>query len=210
MPDRLRVLILCTANSARSQMAEGLLRNLAGQRVSVHSAGVAPSSVHPLAIRAMDEIGVDIRGQRSQHVDEFLGEPFDAVITVCDHAAESCPHFPGHVQRLHWSLPDPAAMQGAEAQRLAAFGRVRDELDAPPARLAGTGGRRVHESSNRFSLALRAPVVSGGRAHRPLPPDLPLSLRWAPVVSGGTRGRGVRARSLNRRRDSRFGAKSLY
>ena len=135
MPDRLRVLILCTANSARSQMAEGLLRNLAGQRVSVHSAGVAPSSLHPLAIRAMDEINVDIRGQRSQHVDEFLREPFDTVITVCDHAAQNCPHFPlaaaarpGHVQRIHWSLPDPAAQQGDEAQRLAAFGRVRDEL----------------------------------------------------------------------------------
>ena len=128
MPDRPRVLILCTANSARSQMAEGLLRNLAGQRVSVHSAGLAPSVVNPLAIRAMDEINVDIRAQRSQHVDEFLHESFDTVITVCDHAAETCPHFPGHVQRIHWSLPDPAAQQGDEAQRLAAFGRVRDEL----------------------------------------------------------------------------------
>ena len=128
MPDRPRVLILCTANSARSQMAEGLLRALAGERVSVHSAGLAPSSLHPLAIRAMDEINVDIRAQRSQHVNEFLREPFNTVITVCDHAAESCPQFPGHVQRIHWSLPDPAAQQGDEAQRLAAFGRVRDEL----------------------------------------------------------------------------------
>ncbi len=129
MSDRLRVLILCSANSARSQMAEGLLRALAGDRVSVHSAGVAPASVHPLAIRAMDEIGLDIRAQRSQHVNEFMREYFDTVITVCDHAAETCPHFAGPVRRIHWSLPDPAAQQGDERQRLAAFGRVRDELE---------------------------------------------------------------------------------
>ncbi|MCY3719864.1 MAG: arsenate reductase ArsC [Anaerolineaceae bacterium] len=128
MSDRLRVLILCTANSARSQMAEGLLRHLAGDRVSVRSAGVAPSSVNPLAIRAMDQIGVDIRGQRSQHVNEFLAEPVDTVITVCDRAVETCPTFPGHVERLHWSLPDPASGAGDEAQRLAAFARVRDDL----------------------------------------------------------------------------------
>ena len=128
MADRPRVLILCTANSARSQMAEGLLRHLAGGRVSVRSAGVAPSHLNPLAIRAMDQIGVDIRAQRSQHVNEFLREPFDAVITVCDLAAETCPTFPGRVQRIHWSLPDPAAAGGDEMQRLAAFARVRDEL----------------------------------------------------------------------------------
>ena len=90
-------------------MAEGLLRHLAGERVSVRSAGVAPSSVNPLAVRAMDQIGVDIRGQRSQHVNEFLAEPFDTVITVCDRAAETCPSFPGQVKRIHWSLPDPAS-----------------------------------------------------------------------------------------------------
>jgi len=128
MSGRLRVLILCTANSARSQMAEGLLRQLAGDRVSVRSAGVAPSGVNPLAIRAMDQIGVDIRGQRSQHVNEFLAEPFDTVITVCDRAAETCPTFPGHVRRVHWSLPDPASGPGDEAQRLAAFARTRDDL----------------------------------------------------------------------------------
>ena len=128
VPDGLRVLILCTANSARSQMAEGLLRHLSGGRVNVRSAGVKPSSVNPLAIRAMDQIGVDIRHQRSQHVNDFLQQPFDTVITVCDRAAETCPQFPGHVQRLHWSLPDPAAGQGDEMQRLAAFARVRDEL----------------------------------------------------------------------------------
>ncbi|MCY3944947.1 MAG: arsenate reductase ArsC [Anaerolineaceae bacterium] len=128
MSDRPRVLILCTANSARSQMAEGLLRHLAGDRVSVRSAGVAPSGVNPLAIRAMDQIGVDIRGQRSQHVNEFLPEPVDTVITVCDRAAETCPTFPDHVRRVHWSLPDPASGPGDEAQRLAAFARVRDDL----------------------------------------------------------------------------------
>ena len=128
MSDRLRVLILCTANSARSQMAEGLLRHLAGDRVSVRSAGVAPSGVNPLAIRAMDQIGVDIRGQRSQHVNEFLAESFDTVITVCDHAAETCPTFPGQGERVHWSLPDPASGPGDGAGRLAAFVRVRDDL----------------------------------------------------------------------------------
>lgn len=128
MPDRPRVLILCTGNSARSQMAEGLLRHLAGGRLSVRSAGVAPKQVNPLAVRAMDAIGVDIRAQRAQHLDEFLRQPFDTVITVCDRAAEACPNFPRQAQRIHWSLPDPAAAEGDEAQRLAAFGRVRDEL----------------------------------------------------------------------------------
>ena len=124
----IRVLILCSANSARSQMAEGLLRHFGGERVHVRSAGVAPARVHPLAIRAMDGIGVDIRGQRSQHVDEYLQERFDTVIIVCDRAAETCPIFPATVQRIHWSLPDPAAAEGSEAERLAAFERVRDEL----------------------------------------------------------------------------------
>jgi arsenate reductase len=116
-----RVLILCTGNSARSQMAEGLLRALAGEQLDVSSAGTKPSTVNPLAIAAMDERGIDIRSHRSKHVQEFLAEPFDYVITVCDNAAESCPVFPGPAQRIHWSFPDPAAAEGSETERFGAF-----------------------------------------------------------------------------------------
>lgn len=122
-----RVLILCTANSARSQMAEGVLRWLAGEEYEVFSAGTRATSVNPFAIRAMGEIGVDIRGHRSKVLTEFLAQPFDYVITVCDAAAETCPIFPGRAERLHWSFPDPAAVEGDEA-RLQAFRNVRDGL----------------------------------------------------------------------------------
>lgn len=125
-----RVLILCTANSARSQMAEGLLRRLAGNRFEVFSAGAKPSSVNPLAIRAMDERGIDIRSHHSKHLNEFVSEPFDYVITVCDTAAESCPIFPGPAKRIHWSFPDPAASQGTEEERLASFRTVRDAIES--------------------------------------------------------------------------------
>ena len=124
-----RVLILCTGNSARSQMAEGLLRNLAGERMEVFSAGTKPSVVNPLAIEAMHEQGIDISGHRSKHLDEFRAQPFDYVITVCDSAAETCPIFPGKAERIHWSFPDPAAAQGSEAERLAAFRQVRDNIE---------------------------------------------------------------------------------
>jgi arsenate reductase (thioredoxin) len=126
-PDKLRVLTLCTANSARSQMAEGVLRWLGGDAVESYSAGTHPSRVNPFAIRVMDEIGVDIRGQHSKSVTEFLGQPIDVVITVCDNAAENCPVFPGRVERLHWSFPDPAAAEGDEA-KLVSFRQVRDGL----------------------------------------------------------------------------------
>lgn len=125
-----RVLILCTANSARSQMAEGLLRALAGDRFEVFSAGAKPSSVNPLAIEAMDERGIDIRSHRSKHLNEFLNDPFDFVITVCDNAAESCPIFPGPAQRIHWSFPDPAAAQGDHQEQLGSFRTVRDAIEA--------------------------------------------------------------------------------
>jgi arsenate reductase len=123
-----RVLILCTGNSARSQMAEGWLRHLAGDRFSVFSAGTKPSVVNPLAIQAMHEVGIDISGHRSKSVSEFLDQPFEYVITVCDQAAEACPTFPGPATRLHWSFPDPAAATGDEAARLAAFRAVRDAI----------------------------------------------------------------------------------
>jgi arsenate reductase len=123
-----RVLVLCTGNSARSQMAEGLLRHDAGDRFDVESAGLNPGQVRPEAIAVMEEIGVDISAHRSKHVDEFAGQQFDYVLTVCDNANESCPVLPGRGERLHRSFEDPAALQGSEQQRLAKFRRVRDEV----------------------------------------------------------------------------------
>jgi arsenate reductase len=128
MKDKKRVLILCTGNSARSQMAEGLLRHDAGDEFEVESAGVEPSHVRPQAIEAMREIGIDISGHRSKSVDEFSGQEFDYVITVCDNANERCPVFPGKTTRIHWSFDDPAAAAGDETARLAVFRRVRDEI----------------------------------------------------------------------------------
>jgi arsenate reductase len=123
-----RVLILCTGNSARSQMAEGLLRHEAGERFDVFSAGTRPSKVRQEAIAIMRELGIDISGHRSKSVDEFVGQPFDYVITVCDNAKESCPVFPGKVTRIHWSFEDPAAVDGSEDERKAAFRRIRDQI----------------------------------------------------------------------------------
>ena len=124
----LRVLFLCTHNAARSQMAEALLRHLGGDRFVVSSAGTAPTRVHPLAVAALREVGLDIAGARSKHVEELRDQPFDYVITVCDRAAETCPTLPGGGVRLHWGCEDPSAVEGDEAERLAAFRRVRDEL----------------------------------------------------------------------------------
>lgn len=122
------VLILCTGNSARSQMAEGLLRYDAGTSFEVASAGVAPSHVRPEAIAVMKELGIDISTHRSKSVDEFTGNEFDFVITVCDNANEQCPIFPGKTKRIHWSFEDPAAAQGDEPQRLSVFRKVRDQI----------------------------------------------------------------------------------
>jgi arsenate reductase len=142
MQEKKRVLFLCTHNSARSQMAEGLLRHLAGDRFEVQSAGTEATHVRPLAIRAMDEIGVDISGQESKTLARYLGEPFDYVITVCDEANEACPFFPGAKRRLHWSLPDPSTAEGTEEERLTVFRSVRDGLrDRMQAELVvGRGG----------------------------------------------------------------------
>ena len=125
-----RVLILCTGNSARSQMAEGLLRNDAGDRFEVESAGTKPGHVRPEAIAAMREIGIDISSHRSKHVDEFQNQSFDYVLTVCDNARETCPIYPGQTNRIHHSFEDPAAVQGSEEERLALFRRVRDQIRA--------------------------------------------------------------------------------
>jgi arsenate reductase len=126
--EKKRVLILCTGNSARSQMAEGLLRHDAGDRFEVESAGTKPSRVRPEAIAAMRELDIDISGHRSKSVDEFSGQQFDYVITVCDNAKESCPVFFGTAKRLHHSFDDPAALDGSRDERLALFRRVRGEL----------------------------------------------------------------------------------
>src|SRR5215469_10351215 len=126
MEDKKRVLILCTGNSARSQMAEGLLRHDAGDCFEVESAGTAPSRVRPEAIAVMKELGIDISGHRSKSVDEFSGQSFDYVLTVCDNANEVCPVYPGQTKRLHQNFEDPAAVEGSEETRLAAFRRVRD------------------------------------------------------------------------------------
>ena len=125
-----RVLFLCTHNSARSQMAEGLLRHLAGDRFEALSAGTVATCVRPLAVRAMAELGIDISGQESKTLDRYLGAPFDAVITVCDQANESCPVFPGAKERLHWSFPDPSKATGTEDDQLAVYRSVRDAIRA--------------------------------------------------------------------------------
>lgn len=126
-----RVLILCTGNSARSQMAEGLLRHDAGDKFDVESAGTKASSVRPEAIAALRELGIDISGQRSKNVDEFEGQRFDYVITVCDNARETCPVFFNAANRLHQSFEDPPAPNvGSHDERMAIFRRVRDELRA--------------------------------------------------------------------------------
>ncbi|HZT57267.1 MAG TPA: arsenate reductase ArsC [Pyrinomonadaceae bacterium] len=130
MGERTRVLILCTGNSARSQMAEGLLRELAGERFEVFSAGTCPSGLRLEAVEAMREVGVNIGRQRSKSVDGFLGQEFDYVITVCDNAREECPVFPGATRRIHWSFDDPAAVEGDWQKRLDSFRRVRDEIAA--------------------------------------------------------------------------------
>ena len=126
----MKVLILCTANSARSQMGEGLLRHLAGDKVEVHSAGAKPSTVNPYAVRAMRERGINISEQRSEHLAQYLETEFDFVITVCDRAADACPQFPGPAQRIHWSFPDPAGVNGDEAAVMESFGAVRDGLES--------------------------------------------------------------------------------
>jgi len=123
-----KVLFLCTGNSARSQMAEGLLREMAGDRFEALSAGTNPVGVNPLAIEAMQEIGIDISKHHSKNVKEFLGKPIEYVVTVCDRARDSCPVFPGTYKFLRWSLDDPAAAAGSHDDKLRAFRRIRDEI----------------------------------------------------------------------------------
>jgi arsenate reductase len=127
MPKK-KILVLCTGNSARSQMAEGLLRHESGDRFDVFSAGTKPSHVRAEAIAAMNDIGIDLSGHRSKSVDEFVGQDLDYIITVCNNAKETCPVFPGTAKRLHWPFDDPAAVEGPESIRLAAFRKIRDQI----------------------------------------------------------------------------------
>jgi arsenate reductase len=127
MPKK-KVLVLCTGNSARSQMAEGLLRHEGGDRFEVFSAGTRPSRIRPEAIAVMDEIGIDISGHRSKSVEEFRGADLDFVITVCNNADQNCPIFPGQTRRLHWPFDDPAAVEGSDDEKRAAFQRIRDQI----------------------------------------------------------------------------------
>jgi arsenate reductase len=140
----LRVLFLCTHNSSRSQMAEGLLRARGGGRYVAFSAGMEPRTVHSLAIRAMAELGIDISAAAGHHAKplaEFYRQPpMDLVITVCDEAAEACPHFPHARRQRHWSFPDPSAAAGTEEERLAVFRAVRDAIAARVTALVGETG----------------------------------------------------------------------
>jgi len=123
-----RVLFLCTGNSCRSQMAEGFLKRLAGEKYEAESAGVDPTKINPLSIKVMNEAGIDISGQSSKSAGEFIGQKFDYVITVCENAKQTCPVFPGEYKSIHWDLKDPAEAKGSEEERLAVFRKIRDQI----------------------------------------------------------------------------------
>jgi arsenate reductase len=140
MAERLKILFLCTGNSCRSQMAEGWTRHLKGDRIEAYSAGIETHGLNPSAVRVMAEAGVDISGQRSKHVDELRSIEFDYVVTVCDHASQQCPRFPGRARVVHIAFDDPprlAAEAATEEGRLAPYRRVRDEIRALVERLPG-------------------------------------------------------------------------
>jgi len=127
-PEKESVLFVCTHNSSRSQMAEGLLNSLYGTKYQAFSAGTEPSAVNPFAIQVMSEIGIDISKNRSKSINEFREQKFNYVITVCDHANETCPFFPGGMKRMHRSFEDPAAFKGSENEKMAVFRQTRDEI----------------------------------------------------------------------------------
>jgi arsenate reductase len=135
---RRRVLFICTHNSARSQMAEAMVNGWAGDRFEAFSAGTVATAIRPETIEAMTELGLELTGQRSKHLDEFTGQTFDHVITVCDEAAEACPTFPGAASITHWSIPDPSAADGGSDERLAAFRAARDAVASRVRRLVAS------------------------------------------------------------------------
>jgi arsenate reductase (thioredoxin) len=130
MSEKPGVLILCTGNSARSQMAEGLLKQICGERYDIHSAGTRPIGVSPEAVEVMGEVGIDISSNQSKSVDSFAGREFDYVLTVCDNARENCPYFPARTKLVHQAFEDPWFAEGGREERVAAFRRVRDKIDA--------------------------------------------------------------------------------
>jgi ArsR family transcriptional regulator, arsenate/arsenite/antimonite-responsive transcriptional repressor / arsenate reductase (thioredoxin) len=142
-----RVLFLCTHNSARSQMAEGILRERSSGRIKAFSAGTEPTSVHPLAIRALQELNINISDQRSKNLKDLLGQEFDYIITVCDRAREVCPVFPDDPVQIHWSFPDPTEVEGTESQRLAAFREIALQLNTRIAYLLLIIQRKVEEKN---------------------------------------------------------------
>lgn len=146
------VLILCTGNSCRSHLAEGILRASAGELIDVQSAGSKPAGyVHPKAVQVMQEIGIDISGHRSRHLDEFLSQKIETVITVCGNADQACPMFPGQMNRYHWGFEDPAHATGTENEQLAVFRRVRDEIRRVfEAYAAGRRDQHKYENSACF------------------------------------------------------------
>ncbi|MFC1666473.1 arsenate reductase ArsC [Candidatus Omnitrophota bacterium] len=123
-----RVLFICSYNSCRSQMAEGMLRALCGERYEVYSAGTKQTGVNPYSIKVMSELGIDISKQRSKTIDEFLNQEFDYVVTVCDNAKKSCPLFPGKCEKIHWGLKDPGEAEGDDEKKLAVFRKIRGEI----------------------------------------------------------------------------------
>ena len=137
--DLKRILVICTGNRARSQMAEGWLRHLSGPECEVRSAGTEPKGVHPLAIEAMAKVGIDIEGQSSEHVDIYAGQDFDLVVTVCDDAKETCPAFPGARRVLHRAFDDPDYPEMSRAELLEVFCRIRDEVGTWAGELLGRG-----------------------------------------------------------------------
>jgi arsenate reductase len=143
------ILILCTGNSCRSHLAEGILQNALGQGFNVQSAGFQPAGrVHPLAIQAMKELGIDISDHRSKHLNDFLQQPMETVITVCGKADQACPIFPGQVNRYHWAFDDPAHATGTDEEKLAMFRRVRDEIKMVFEAYAA--GRRDQQKADLF------------------------------------------------------------
>jgi len=144
------VLFLCTGNSCRSQMAEGLLRHLAGDRFEVVSAGTRPVGLNPGAVEAMNEIGIDISHHRSKGIEEYLGQRFDYAITVCDRAKESCPTLPGAASMLHWGFDDPAAAEGSVEVRRAVFRRVRDEIEKRLEDFIAEQAQKQGDTGSRF------------------------------------------------------------
>ena len=128
MSDKKRILFLCTGNSCRSQMAEGFLRHLCGDKFEVYSAGVDPTLINQLSVKVMNEVGIDISGQRSKYAAEFLNQRFDYIVTVCDNAKQTCPNFPGVHEKIHWNLKDPAQAHGSDDDKIVFFRKIRDEI----------------------------------------------------------------------------------